>query len=334
MQRTNPHRNMFMALAAGVLITPLIAVAQAPSTASGQVYPTKPIRLIVPSAAGGTPDIQARILAGELTKQMGQQVVVDNRGGASGIIGYEVIARAAPDGYTLGYAAFPFIVNPIVHAKLPYDSARDFAPVITQVTNANLLAVSLLLPVKSVQELIDAARAQPGKLTYGSLGAGASQQLSVELLKMMTGTQIVQVTYKGMQQAITDVIGGQVQVVCENTPSILPHVRAGRLRPLGVTTLKRSLVAPDIPTIAESGVPGYDVAPSSGYMMPAGTPRNVIARMNAEINKAFKTPAVAEKFEASGSVIVGGTPEQFAEHLRRETAKWAGVIKAAGIKPQ
>ena len=297
-------------------------------------YPTKPIRLIVPSAAGGTPDIQARLIASELTKQMGQQVVVDNRGGASGIIGYEVIAKAAPDGYTLGYAAFPFITNPLMFTKLPYDTAKDFQPVVQQIFGSNLLAVSPALPVKTVQALVDYARAQPGKLSYGSVGAGASQQLSIELLKKMTGTQIVQVTYKGMQQAITDVIAGQVHIVCENLPSILPHIRAERLRALGVTTLKRSSILPDIPTISESGVAGYEVAISSGYILPARTSRDIVLRLNTEINKALTSPSVAEKLAATGVVITGGTPEQFAEHLRRETAKWAEVIKTAGIKPQ
>ena len=297
-------------------------------------YPTKPIRLIVPSAAGGTPDIQARLIASELTKQMGQQVVVDNRGGASGIISYEVIAKAAPDGYTLGYAAFPFITNPLMFTKLPYDTAKDFQPLVRQIFGPNLLAVSPALPVKTVQALVDYARAQPGKLSYGSVGAGASQQLSIELLKKMTGTQIVQVTYKGMQQAITDVIAGQVHIVCENLPSILPHIRAERLRALGVTTLKRSSILPDIPTISESGVAGYEVAISSGYILPARTSRDIVLRLNTEINKALTSPSVAEKFAATSVVITGGTPEQFAEHLRRETAKWAGVIKTAGIKPQ
>jgi len=294
----------------------------------------KPIRLIVPSAAGGTPDLQARLLANELSKQMGQQVVVDNRGGASGIVGYETIARAAPDGYTFGYATFSFITIPSVFAKLPYDTERDFAPVVRNSSSPNLLTVSPALPVRSVQELVEYARAQPGKLSYGSAGAGTSQQLSLELFKIMTGTQIVQVSYKGIQQATTDAIAGQVHIICDNSTSILPHIRAGRLRAIGVTSLIRTPVAPDIPTIAESGVPGYEMAPSSGYVMPAHTPRDIVLRLNAEINKALRSPVVSEKFVAAGSTIAGGTPGQFAEHVRRETAKWAEVIKAAGIKPQ
>ncbi len=311
-----------------------IAVLATVTAASAAEYPSKPIRLIVPSAAGGTPDIQARLIASELSKQMGQQVVIDNRGGASGIIGYEMIARAAPDGYTLGYAAFPFITNPIMYVKLPYDTAKDFQPVVRQVSGTNVLTVTPALPVQSVRELVEYARAQPGKLSYGGIGGGGSQQLSIELFKSMTGTQIVQVSYKGMQQAITDTIAGQVHIVCDNAPSILPHIQAGRLRAIGVTGLKRIQAAPDIPTVAEAGVPGYEMAPSSGYVLPARTPRDIVLRMNAEINKALMSPAVSEKLVPAGFVIGGGTPEQFAEHLRRETAKWAGVIKTAGIKPQ
>src|SRR5450759_4303172 len=182
--------------------------------------------------------------------------------------------------------------------------------------------------------LVEYARAQPGKLSYGGIGGGGSQQLSIELFKSMTGTQIVQVSYKGMQQAITDTIAGQIHIVCDNAPSILPHIQAGRLRAIGVTGLKRIQAAPDIPPVDEAAVPGYEMAPSSGYVLPARTPRDIVLRMNAEINQALISPAVSEKLVPAGLVIAGGTPEQFAEHLRRETAKWAGVIKTAGIKPQ
>jgi tripartite-type tricarboxylate transporter receptor subunit TctC len=300
--------------------------------ASGQTYPARPIRLVVPSAAGGTPDIQARIIANELGRQMGQQVVVDNRGGASGIIGYEAIAKAAPDGYTLGYSAFTFITNALAYSRLPYDSAKDFQPVIRGVSGTNILTVTPSLPVRSVRELVELARSQPGKLSYGGPGGGASQQLSVELLKSMTGTQITQIYYKAIQQAITDTIGGQIQIVCDNAASILPHVLGTRLRAIGVTGLKRIPAAPDIPTVAEAGFPGYEMAPSSGYMFPARTPREIVLRMNAELNKALKSPVFADIVVPAGSTITGGTPEQFAEHIRRESEKWGGVIKAAGIK--
>ncbi|MGZ5092811.1 MAG: Bug family tripartite tricarboxylate transporter substrate binding protein [Burkholderiales bacterium] len=302
------------------------------STAFGQAYPTKPIRLVVPSAAGGTPDIQARIIANELGKQTGQQVVVDNRAGASGIVGYEVIAKSAPDGYTLGYSAFTFITNSLTYSKLSYDAAKDFQPIIRQVSGTNIVSVTPALPVRSARELVELARAEPRKLSYGANGGGSSQQLSLELLKNMSGTQITQVYYKAIQQAIADTIGGQIQVVCDNSPSILPHVLSGRLRAIGVTGLNRIPAAPDIPTIAEQGFPGYEMAPSSGYMFPARTPREIVLRMNAELNKALQSPRFAETVVPSGSTVTGGTPEQFAEHIRRETLKWGAVIKAAGIK--
>ena len=313
-----------------LIVVPLFFVAV--PIASAQGWPTKPIRLVVPSAPGGTPDIQARIIANELTRQLGQQVVVDNRGGASGIIGYEMIAKAPPDGYTLGYSAFTFITNSLTFSKLPYDAAKDFHPVIRGVLGTNIVAVNPGLQVKTVNELVALARSQPNKLSYGGPGGGASQQLSMELLKSMTGVQITQVYYKAMAQAIGDTIGGQIQVVTENAASMLPHVLGGRLRPIGVTGLKRVPAAPDIPTIAEAGVPGYEMAPSSGYMLQAGTPKQIVQRMNAELNKALKTPAFTDKVVPAGSTVPGGTPEEFAEHIRRESQKWGAVIKATGIK--
>jgi len=231
-------------------ILPVFVLVLLASDAYGQVYPTRPLRLIVPSAPGGQPDIVARLIAHELGKQMGQQVVVDNRSGASSIIGFETIAKAPADGHTFGFAGFPIMTNPSLFAKLPYDAARDFQPVVQSHISTNVLTVSPALPIRSVKELIEAARANPGKFSYGATGAGTGFQLAMELFKMMTATQITQVSYKGMQQAITDAMSGQVHVVCDNAGSILPHVRSGKLRALGVTTSKRSPVAPELPTIA------------------------------------------------------------------------------------
>ena len=316
----------------------LLAVAAmgllAPGIACSQAYPSKPIRLIVPSAPGGGPDVMARLMASELSRQIGQQVVIDNRAGASGIIGIDAIAKAAADGYTFGFAPFPFITNPSLFAKLPYDPVKDFQPLIHQNSSTFLLTISPALPVKSTQELIEYARAQPGKLSAGYADVGAPQFLGLELFKLMTGTQIVQISYKAIQQAITDTMAGQIHVVCDNAPSILPHVRAGRLRALGVMTPKRNPYLPDIPTIAEGGVPGFDVVPIGGYVLPANTPRDIVLRLNSEINKALVSSLVSERFTAAGLTVEGGTPEQYAERLRLETAKWAGVIKAAGIKPE
>jgi tripartite-type tricarboxylate transporter receptor subunit TctC len=262
------------------------SIATARTTAA-QSYPTKPIRIIVAAASGGGPDIAARNLTNELSLQLGQQVMVDNRSGASGIIGFEMVARAVPDGHTFGYIPFGFGTNPSTYSKLPHDSARDFQPIILYTTIANVLALSPSLPIRSVNELIEHARAKPGTLSFGSSGNGSAQHLSLELLKAMTATNMVHVPYKGIQQAIMDVIGGQIHVVCDAIPSMLPHVRSGRVRALGVTSLKRSPVLPEVPTVDEAGVPRFELTISGGYSFPARTPRDLVLRLNAEINKAL-----------------------------------------------
>ena len=250
-----------------------------------QACPSRPIRLIVASAPGGNPDINSRNLANELGKQLGQQIVIENRPGASGIIGYEALARATPDGYTLGYISNLVATNPSLYAKLPYDFHRDFQPLLLYLTGLNLLTVTPSLPVRSVKELIEYAKANPGKLSYGTSGVGASPHLAMELFKTMTGTEIVHVGYKGTQQAITDLIGGQIDVVCDNVGPLLPLVRAGRLRGLGVTALKRSPVLPDLPTLDEAGIPGYELITWGGLAVPAQVPRDIARRLNEEINK-------------------------------------------------
>ena len=252
-------------LAAMVLLLPGIAAAQD--------YPSRPVRLIVPSAPGGSPDINARELANELTKQMGQQVVVENRPGASGILGYEALQRATPDGYTFAYISNFIATNPSMYAKLPYDFERDFRPVIFYFRGFNILTVSPALPVHSVKELIDYARANPGKLKFGSSGIGATPHLSMELFKSMTDTAIAHVPYKATQQAVIDLISGQIDIQCDNMASMLPHVRSGRIRGLAVTSLKRLAAIPELPTLDESGLPGYELSGWSGFAVPAGTPR-------------------------------------------------------------
>ena len=317
----------FVTLAAGLAV--LVS-----SIVHAQSYPNRPIRLILPSAPGGLPDIQARLMAAELSKQMGQTIVVDNRPGGSFIIGFELMAKATPDGYSVGYASFPISTNPSMFAKLPYDFDRDMRPIMHQVSALNILAVSPALPIASVQELITHAKANPDKLSYGISGFGASNHLSIELLKMMTGARLVPVSYKAIQQAITEASTGQIHVVCDNLGSILPHVKAGRMRGLGVTSPKRSPTVPDLPTVAEQGLVGYEIMPWSGYVVPKQTPTEIVTRLNVEFNKALFSPTVAARMAAIGSIPVGGTPEQFGEHVRRETAKWAKVIRAAGIRPQ
>lgn len=306
----------------------------ASSIACAQAYPSRPVRLLVPSAPGGSPDINARELANELSKQMGQQVVVENRPGASGIIGYELLVRATPDGYTFGYISNFIATNPSLYSKLPYNFARDFLPVIPYFSGLNVLTVSPSLPVRSVKELIEHARANPGKLSFGSSGIGATPHLSMELFKSMTGTAIVHVPYKGTQQAVSDLIGGQIDILCDNMASLLPLVRSGRLRALGVTSLKRSAALPELPTLDEAGIPGFELTGWSGFAVPAGVPRDIVLRLNAEINKALASPVVLKGIASRGGTPLGGTPEQFAEHVRKETERLSKLIRAVGIKPQ
>jgi tripartite-type tricarboxylate transporter receptor subunit TctC len=314
-----------------VVIQAVIIIGGQPAAAD---YPNRPLRIIVAAASGGPADIGVRGLASELALQLGQQVVVDNRPGASGVIGYETLARAAPDGYTLGFLAFTIATNPGMFAKLPYDSATDFQPIVLTGSTASLLAVTPALPIRSLKELIEAARAKPGALSFGSAGLGTGTHLAVELLKVVTATNMVHVSYKGIQQAITDVIGGQIHIVCDNISSMLPHVRSGRVRVLGITSQKRSPVVPEVPTFDEAGVAGYELATWGGYALPARAPLDRVLRLNAEINKALVSPPVSKSIAERGGTAIGGTPEQFAAFLRSETGKWTKVIKAAGITPQ
>ena len=302
--------------------------------AHAQSYPVRPIRLIVASAPGGNPDLNSRNLATELTRLLGQQVVVENRPGASGIIGFEALARATPDGYTIGYISNLAATNPSLYAKLPYDFFRDFQPLLHYLSGLNVLTVNLSLPVRSVKELIEHARANPGKLSYGTSGVGASPHLSMELFKRMTNTNILHVGYKGSQQAITDLIGGQIEVVADNIGPLLPLLRAGRVRGLGVTALKRSPVLPDLPTLDEAGIPGYELTTWGGFAVPARVPREIVVRLNAEINKALQTPVVYQFLTGNSLTPEGGTPERFTEHVRKEAEKLGKLIRAIGIKPQ
>ena len=319
-------RLSFVAAASLMLLASGIAAAQG--------FPARPLRLIVPSAPGGSPDINARELAHELTKQINQQVVVENRPGASGILGYELLARATPDGYTFAYISNFIATNPTLFAKLSYDFFRDFQPVIFYFRGVNVLTVSPQLPVRSVKELIDHARANPGKLSFGSSGIGATPHLAMELFKAMTGTSITHVPYKGTQQAVTDLISGQIDIQADNLASLLPIVKSGRIRALAVTSLKRSAVVPDLPTLDESGLPGYEISGWSGFAVPRGVPREVVSRLNAEINKALASQAVIKGIASRGGIGVGGTPEEFAEHVRKETERLGKLIKAVGIQPQ
>lgn len=301
------------------------------TTAVAADYPARPIRFIVPYGAGSGPDITARLFVTDLSKQLEQQIVVDNRPGAGGSIGTEMIVRATPDGYTIGFGGISaFAINPAVLGKLPYDPDKDLQKVVQTYFNPGLLAVTLSLPVNSVKELIDYAKNNPGKLSFGSSGNGTSSHLSGELLKLMTGTQMVHVPYKTPDQGITDTIGGRLPVMFNNMGPMLPHVKAGRIRGLGVTSLKRSPAIPELPAIAET-VPGFEVTVWGGVVVPVGVPKTIVARLNAEINKALASLALKEKYAAIGYELVGGTPEQFDAFVKKEIAKWAKVVKAARI---
>jgi len=313
-----------------MLLLVVVGCVSGPHTLAA--YPERPIRMIVPSAAGGQPDTNSRLVAAELSKQIGQQVVVDNRPGASSSIGFDAVAKAQPDGYTIGYGGFPLATNPSLLAKVPYDVNKDFSMVILTNISPNLIAITPALPVNSVTELIAYAKRNPDQLLFGTSGSGGTMHLSMELFQLMTGTRMVHVPYKGMQQVITEIIGGRLQLVSDNVTSVLPHITSGRLRALGVTGPRRIPLAPDIPTVAEAGVAGYEITAWGGYIAPAGTPAPVVARLNAELNKVIAAPAIRDRWLALAIEPVGGTPERFAEHVRAETRKWTDVIKRAGIK--
>jgi tripartite-type tricarboxylate transporter receptor subunit TctC len=296
-------------------------------------YPDRPLRYVLASAAGGGPDVAARVVMAELSRQTGQQVVIENRPGGGGTIGTEVIARATPDGYTIGHGNInTMAINRSVLSKLPYDPDKDLRPVVQMYFTPNLLAVTLSLSVKSVPELIDYAKKNPDKLTFASTGNGSSIHVGMELFKLMTGTQMVHVPYKAAVVAITDLTAGRVQLMADNINSIGPHVKAGRLRGLAVTSAKRVPAFADLQTVAEAGVPGFEVSAWAGVIVPTGVPKAIVARLNAEINKALATSTVREKLPEMGLELVGGTPEQFAAHIKRETAKWADVVKRSGAK--
>lgn len=313
----------------------LFASALCSLTAGAADYPVRPIRFIVPSAAGGAPDTSSRMLAGDLAARLGQLIVVDNRPGGSGVLGTDLIAKAIPDGYTIGQGnILTLAINRSLLKKLPYDPEKDLVKVIQLSFVTNLLAVSPTIPVKSVKELIDYAKSNPGKVFFGSGGIGTTHHVGMELFAYMTGTQLVHVPYKGTQQAITELIGGQIQVMSDGTASILPHVRAGRVRGLATTGSKRSIAAPDLPTVAEAGVPGYEVVSWNGVIVPAGFPRPLVSRLNSEINQILATPDFKERIGKIGYETAGGTPEQFAELIRSDTKKWAEIVKRSGAKAE
>jgi tripartite-type tricarboxylate transporter receptor subunit TctC len=317
---------------AGFVIALALSGIATTSDAARLDYPTKPIRVVVPQPPGASTDLTARLVAQKLAEALGQPVVVDNRPGAGSIIGTELVAKAAPDGYTLLVVASSITINPSLHPNLSFDPLRDLTPITQLSAFPNMLTVHPALPVKTVADLIALAKAQPGRLNYGSSGTGTGTHLSAELFKYMTGVKMVHIPFKGGSQAVTALIGGQVQLNFATIPSVLPHVRSGKLRAVAVTTAKRSPAVPDVPTIAESGVPGYDHGPWNGLLAPAKTPAAIVARLNMEAAKAMHTAELKTVLNTDGAEPVGNSAQAFGAILREETAKWAKVIKAAGIK--
>jgi len=296
-------------------------------------YPDKPIRFVIPSAPGGSPDVLMRVLLAEMSKQMGVGFVVENKPGASFVIGTMDIVRAPADGYTLGYGNIVSLaVNRSLLEKVPYDVERELTLISNCVRVYNMLAVNSSLPVRTVPELIAHAKRNPGRLVMGSAGNGTTGHLGGEMFKAMTGTFILHVPYRGSAQAINDLIGGQVQLMFDNVPSIGPHVKAGRVRGIAVSGPRRSPVFPEIPTVAEAGVPGYETIAWGGIIGPANLPKEIVARLHAEIRTALTSPALRERYRNLDTEIDGGTPEQFLALVRSETPKWAAVVKRAGAK--
>ena len=322
-----------MSMKTNSYIVSAVLASHAAVAAAAVVYPERPLRLIISSAAGGSPDVVTRILAIELVKQMGQQIVIDNRPGGAQTIGTEMVVRATPDGYTLGYAnVVTLAINKTLLPKQPYDPDKDLALIGQFLSTHNLLAVNPALPVKSVRELIDYAKKNPGKLFNASAGNGTTGHLGGELFKIMTGTQIVHVPYKGSPQGIQDLMAGQVQLMFDNLTSISPQVKSGKLRGLGVSGPRRSPVFPDLPTIAEAGVPGYVTTAWGGLVAPLGTPRDIIVKLNAEVNRALQSPALKERYAAIDAEAVGGTIDEFAAFVKKESAKWGDVVRKSGAK--
>jgi tripartite-type tricarboxylate transporter receptor subunit TctC len=305
------------------------------AAAHAQTYPSKPVRMIVPFAAAGILDIVARGVSERLGSALGQQVVVDNRGGAAGAIGCEIAARAAPDGYTLltGHIG-THAINVHLYPKLGYDPIRDFAPITLAATFPLALFVHPSVPAQSVSELIALAKAKPGQINFASAGSGSPTHLAGEMLKTMGRVDIVHVPYKGNAGALNDLIGGRVHLFFSNLVTAMPHARAGKLRAVAVSTAKRSPHAPELPTIAESGVRGYDMTNWVGMFAPAGTPRDIVLRLNHEIVAIVKAPDLKERFRTQGVDLVGTTPEEFGAFIRSELAKWGKVVKESGAKAE
>jgi len=313
------------------LVIPAVGLTLLAANVQAQAYPSKPIRWIVPFPPGGSTDLLARVVGQKLTESWGQQVIVENRGGAGGTLGAAEAARAPADGYTLLMGAIHHTIATSVYPKLPYDFQRDFAPITVVAIVPNVLVVNPAVPATSTKELIAYAKANPGKLTYGSAGMGTAHHLIGEVFNLRAGTEIVHVPYKGSAPAVADLIGGQVSIMYDTVASCLPHVKSGKLRPLAVATAKRSSALPDVPTIAESALPGFEVTTWFGALAPAKTSPEIVAKLNAEMVKILNMPDVRKRLLEAGAEPVGNAPEQMAAQIKRETEEFGKIVKQAKI---
>jgi len=322
-------------VAAGVLALMFTAGHEVHAQSVGTAYPSKAVRVIVPSAPGGGSDIIARLIGQQLASNLRQTFLVDNRPGAANIVGTELVAKAQPDGYTLIVnTAGPMSITPLIYAKLPYDAVKDFAPISNVADTAFVLVVHPSLAAKTVTELIALAKTKPGQLAYASWGRGSANHLGTELFMMMTQVNFLHVPYKGSGAAMPDVLAGNVQMTFDTIASAVPQIRAGRLRPLGVTSRKRSGAIPDVATIAEAGVSGFEAGSWFGFLAPARTPREIVMKLHGEIVRALSLPEIQERLATLGLDPVGNTPEEFSEQIRSDLAKWKRVVQSAGIQPE
>jgi tripartite-type tricarboxylate transporter receptor subunit TctC len=312
-----------------------IAAAWGAGVACAQEYPVRPIRIIVPFAAGGPADVQLRLVGQKLTEAWGQTMIIDNRGGANSIVGTELAAHAPADGYTLAMVTAGFAVNVTLYPKLPYDSLKDLAPLTLVTRGPGLVVVHPSLPAHNIKELIAVAKSRPGQIVYASAGTGAPSHLAVELFGLMTGTSFIHVPYKGMAPGMTDLLAGQVQMGFPTIVAGVPLVKAGKLRALGVTSAQRALAMPEVPTVAESGVPGFEATNWYGLVVPAQTPAPVVAKLNQELNRILALPDIRERLLAVGmEAAPTATPQEFGAMIRSEITKWAKVVKTSGVKPE
>jgi tripartite-type tricarboxylate transporter receptor subunit TctC len=327
--------NQVMHTTARLLVACGSVAAIYPVDAAEPVYPNRPIRMVIPFAPGASNDITARLIAPRLSEALGYSVVVDNRGGAGGVLGADLVAKAQPDGYTLLMGSpGPLTVNPVLMAKLPYQPQRDFAAVTLIAIVPAILEVNPALPAKSVKELIALAHATPGKLAYASAGVGSVPHLAGELFKLIARVDVIHVPYKGSSPAITDLLGGQVSMFFDNMASAVPYVKAGRLRALAITTPRRSAALPEVPTMIEAGVPAYEAYSWNGVVVPAAAPKPVVERLAKEIAAVLALPEIGEKMKALGAEVVGNSPAAFAAFMEKESVKWGRVVREANIKPE